>query len=61
MNQKSFMLKLVTVPLVALAALQFTACGDNPIEAENKKQVELSIDVDSALDSLESRRENMDY
>ena len=61
MNQKSFMLKLVAVPLVALTALQFTACGDNPIEAENKKQVELSIDVDSALDSLESRRENMDY
>ena len=61
MNQKSFMLKLVTVPLVALAALQFTACGDNPIEAENKKQVELSIDVDSALDTLASRRENMDY
>ena len=61
MNQKSFILKLVAVPLVALTALQFTACGDNPIEAENKKQVELSIDVDSALDSLESRRENMDY
>ena len=61
MNQKNFMLKLVTVPLFALTALQFAACGDNPIEAENKKQVELSIDMGSALDTLESRRENMDY
>ncbi|MBR5411796.1 MAG: hypothetical protein IK114_01965 [Fibrobacter sp.] len=61
MNQKSFMLKLVSIPLIALTASCFTACGDNPIEAENKKQAELSIDVDSALDTLASRRENTDY
>jgi hypothetical protein len=61
MNQKNFMLKLVTVPLFALTALCFTACGDNPIEVENAKQVDLSLDIKSATDSLESRRKNMDY
>lgn len=61
MNQKNFMLKLVSVPLFALTTLCFTACGDNPIEVENAKQVDLSLDIKSATDSLESRRKNMDY
>lgn len=61
MNQKSFILKFITIPLFTLVVSQFTACGDNPIEAENKKQANLSIDVKSALDSLASERENTDY
>ena len=61
MNQKNFMLKLVAIPLIAFSALQLSACGDNPIEAENKKQVNLSMNVGDALDSLEKSRENMDY
>lgn len=61
MNQKNFMLKLVSIPLITLTAFCFTACGDNSIEVENEKQANFSIDFDSALDTLESRRENMDY
>lgn len=62
MNQKNFMLKLVSIPLLALATLPFVACGDNPIEVEDKKQVEFSIEVGAqdALESLESLRENID-
>ena len=60
MNQKSFMLKLVTIPLLAMATLPFVACGDNPIEVEDKKQVEFSIEVGAqdALESLEALRED---
>ena len=63
MNQKSFMLKLVTLPLFALTALQFTACGDNPIEVEDKKQAEFSVDLEAqaAIERFETKRENMDY
>jgi len=63
MNQKSFMLKFVTIPLLALATLPFVACGDNPIEVEDKKQVEFKIEVGAqdALDSLKTLRENIDY
>ena len=63
MNQKSFMLKLVTIPLLALATLPFVACGDNPIEVENKKQTEFSIELEAqdALDTLEALRKNIDY
>ena len=61
MNQKNFILKFIAIPLFTLAVSQFTACGDNPIEAENKKQEKLSIDVKSAMDSLASQRENTDY
>ena len=62
MNQKSFMLKFVTIPLLALATLPFVACGDNPIEVEDKKQAEYSVNLEAqtALDSLESRRERID-
>lgn len=61
MNQKKRILKLITVPLFALAAAQLCACGDNAIEAEIQKQEAISIDVESALDTLTSRRENTDY
>ena len=63
MNQKSFMLKLVTLPLFVLTALLFTACGDNPIEVEDKKQAEFSVDLEAqaAIERFESKRENMDY
>ena len=63
MNQKSFMLKLVTIPLLAMATLPFVACGDNPIEVEDKKQVEFTIEVGAqdALDSLKTLRDNIDY
>ena len=61
MNQKNFMLKLITIPLLAVTALQFTACGDNPIEVEDKKQSHLSIDFDAAIDGIENKREKMDY
>ena len=61
MNQKSFILKFITIPLFTLVVSQFTACGDNPIEAENKQQEKLSINVRSALASLARLRENTDY
>lgn len=61
MNQKSFMLKLASIPLISLTAFCFTACGDNSIEAENEKQANFSFDFDATLDTLESRRDNMDY
>ena len=63
MNQKSFMLKLVSIPLLALTVLQFTACGDNPIEVEDKKQANFSVDVkgQAAIERFESKRENIDF
>lgn len=57
------MLKLGMISLFALATFPFVACGDNPIEVEDKKQVEFStnIVVKPSLDSLESRIANIDY
>ena len=46
--------------LATVGSLFFTACGENPIEAENDKQLGFSkAEVAAAIDSLEAERGNV--
>ena len=62
MTQKNFMFKTIGFAFLFATALQFTACGDNPIEVENEKQHGFSQSkIDKALADLNKQRANVDF
>lgn len=55
------MLKKIVLPLAATAALYFSACGENPIEIENKADAKFKWDYKIALDSIAQRVDDSSY
>ena len=62
MTQKNFMFKTIAFAFLFATALQFTACGDNPIEVENGKDFDFGKqEIKLALDSVASMRNKVDF
>ena len=55
------MLKKIVLPLAATAAFYFSACGENPIEIENKADAKFKWDYKIALDSIAQRVDDSSY